>query len=128
MTGNLTRSRTALLAAIAVCTLLLPACGSSRMTTGAALAPGESASLRLTGRPASVELYNIGRQDIQYRVDEDGITGEQGTLGPGDRIAESRDADELLITITNPGPHPAQARFESRSRGGMEFTQPARGN
>lgn len=106
-----------------LCLFALSACTTSRMENGAALAPGESATLRLYGPRARFELRNIGNQPFDYTVAEPGATSG-GILEPGSRIAESRHDGDLTLTITNPGPNPAQAMIESKSRGGMEFNQP----
>lgn len=102
----------------------LAAC-ASRTTTGAVLHAGESANVRLTGSPVKFEITNIGDQPLEYALAENGVETERGVVTPGSHVAESRHADEILVTITNPGPGLAHASVETSSRGGMECHQPA---
>ncbi|MEZ6234641.1 MAG: hypothetical protein R3B68_10670 [Phycisphaerales bacterium] len=103
--------------------MALAAC-ASRTTTGTVLHAGESATIRLTGSPIRFEIANIGQQPLGYTLTVDNVEESQGLVGPGGRVAESRNADEILVTITNPGPGLAHASVETRSRHGMEFRQP----
>ncbi|MCB9841060.1 MAG: hypothetical protein H6809_05380 [Phycisphaeraceae bacterium] len=101
----------------------LGAC-ASRTTTGTVLHAGESATVRLAGSPIRFEIANIGLQSLDYTLTEHGVETSHGSISPGSRVAESRDADGVLITITNPGPGLAHAAVETSSRHGMEFRQP----
>lgn len=107
----------ALTAALAACT--------SRTTTGTVLHAGESATVRLTGSPVKFEIANVGDQPLDYTLTENGVETSHASVGPGGRVAESRHADEIIVTITNPGPGLAHASVETSSRAGMEFRQPA---
>ena len=102
----------------------LGAC-ASRTTTGTVLHAGESATVRLTGAPVRFEIANIGQQPLDYTLTVDDVEASRGLIGPGGRVAESRNADEIVVTITNPGPGLAHASVETSSRNGMEFRQPS---
>jgi len=102
----------------------LTGCAGTRSESGAALAAGQSATLRLFGPSSQVEIRNTGTQAIEYTIAGKGGDVAGGTLYPGNYVAESRSRGGLTVTITNPGPDPAQAILESRSRNGMEFRQP----
>lgn len=127
MLSRRTRSRPlALQASIAIVLSAALAACAARTTTGAVLHAGESATVRLTGSPVKFEIANIGQQPLEYTLTENGVETSHGSVGPGGRIAESHHADEIVVTITNPGPGLAHASVETSSRGGMEFRQPSR--
>lgn len=106
----------------------LGACTRTRATLGAALNPGDAATLRLLGGPMQVEISNVGNQRIDYSMTEDGVPTSGGTIAPGGRVGASRHAGDLLVRVSNPGPDPAEAELEAHSARGMEFTrEPAGG-